>query len=375
MSAMAEPTRTIEFPGRRVFGTIHLRDADPEAIYPRAGHLTGWHPHGPAKGKVKVPAEAEALLAVPDAAGDLSFLDKLPPDALQGLFLGNTQVDDQALGHVARLTGLVWLDVQNQPITDDGAECFEGLTNLLWLGVHMTGITDAAFAAWGNLARLRLLDLWGCAALTDRAFAGLGCYRELRFLDAGWTQLSDLGLTAIGMLEKLERLDCFGTQVSDSGIGNLLALHQLTEIGLVDCDVSPDGVAKLAILPGLETIRLPLRTVAESNGALSRLPKLRTLAVARGEYAWAELDQRSPLLGLTRLDLSWTATGDADLTYLRDHATLAELYLSGTRLSDAAVDTLASLRALTSLDLRDTALSDEAAAALATALPECTIRR
>lgn len=375
MTAMAEPTRTIEFPGRRLHGTIHLRDADPEAIYPRSGHLTGWHAHGPAKGKVKVPAEAEALLALPEEAADLSFLDKLPPDALQGLFLGNTQVDDQALGPVARLTGLVWLDVQNQPLTDDGVECFEGLTNLLWLGVHMTRITDAAFAAWGNLARLRSLDLWGCMALTDRAFAGLGCYRELRFLDAGWTQLSDLGLLAVGTLEKLERLDCLGTQVSDSGIGSLLALHQLREIGLVDCDVTPDGVAKLAILPGLETIRLPLRTVAESNGALSRLPKLQTLAIGRGEYAWAELDQRSPLLGLTCLDLSSTAADDDELRYVTDHATLAELNLSGTKITDAAVEILASLRALTDLDLRETALSAAAAAVLAKALPECNIRR
>jgi hypothetical protein len=108
------------------------------------------------------------LEVLAEPARDLSFLAKLKPGDLDALWLGNTLANDAQLRHVKNLTGLRWLDIQNNmDFTDKGIAELAGLTSLVHFGLHWTKMTDAGLKLLYGMKSLQFLDTWGCPVGAD----------------------------------------------------------------------------------------------------------------------------------------------------------------------------------------------------------------
>src|SRR5215469_15336601 len=112
--------RSLRFPADRAVGTVYWRMPDGKPFH-YAINDWAWKPVGKTRRNVRLPAEAEVRLDVVKAASsDLAWLDDLRPDDIQLLKLRGTDVSDEGLGHVARLTGLRALDLHGTPISNAG---------------------------------------------------------------------------------------------------------------------------------------------------------------------------------------------------------------------------------------------------------------
>ena len=127
-------------------------------------HNPGWRLLGEAKGKVEVPGDSIILLEVlPQEARDLSPLSALNADDLAGIWLGNTYVSDEQVSYLAHLTGLLWIDVQNNgDITDGGIAHLSQLRSLQVFGAHWTRISAVSLRYLSKMSGLTYVDIWGC---------------------------------------------------------------------------------------------------------------------------------------------------------------------------------------------------------------------
>ncbi|HEY8241443.1 MAG TPA: hypothetical protein VIH35_08350 [Kiritimatiellia bacterium] len=165
--------RTLRFPEGSPLGYLHTRQGGyPYSFHGRfkkeGGLLEGtdnpgWTLHGEARGAVTVDADVVLLEVLAEPARDLSPLAKLKPGDLDALWLGNTWANDDQLRHVAHLTGLRWIDLQNNmAITDAGMAHLAGLASLVHLGMHWTKVTGAGLRHVYGRTNLQFLDIWGC---------------------------------------------------------------------------------------------------------------------------------------------------------------------------------------------------------------------
>lgn len=169
----------VAFPSDRLLGYLHFHGEGElnrfHGRFKRDGTLLeeksnpGWRMYGTAKGIVRIPANTFALLEVlPEEAVDLAPLARLGNNDLHGIWLGNTAVDDEQLKHIRNLTGLQWIDVQNNPhITDMGVSYLKSLPNLRYFGCHWTGVTSISLGHLSEMAHLKYLDVWGCDVSSD----------------------------------------------------------------------------------------------------------------------------------------------------------------------------------------------------------------
>ncbi|MEN6627913.1 MAG: glycosyltransferase [Candidatus Sumerlaeia bacterium] len=133
----SDASRILSFPSRAV-GKLQIRDA--------GSRVWSWRDLAPAAGHVEVPPGQEVLFLLDrDAASDVSFFSALEPDAIQSMFLGRTQLNDRQIENVARMSGLLTLDLRETPITDTSAGHLARLTALKSL-VLPSQITEAAVA-------------------------------------------------------------------------------------------------------------------------------------------------------------------------------------------------------------------------------------
>lgn len=171
-------TRTLRFPPETSLGYLHTRQGEyPYSFhgrYKKEGGLLegtdnpGWNLHGEALGEQKITADCVLLEVLAEPARDLSPLSNLNKDDLDGIWLGNTWVDDAQLDHVKHLTGLRWIDIQNiGKITDAGIARIAGLIMLLHLGLHWTRMTDTGLRLLYGMKDLQFLDVWGCPISSD----------------------------------------------------------------------------------------------------------------------------------------------------------------------------------------------------------------
>ena len=175
---MRNGTRTIQFPEDRAVGYIHMSDGDAcipffHGRFTREGELVGdtpvagWRFLGEARSQVEVPTSGVILLEVlPEAARDLSWLAALGANDLTAIWLGNTHVNDEQLQHLAHLTGLRWVNTENNgDVTDTGIAHLAALQSIESLGIHWTRITGDTLRLLSKMPHLAFLDIWGCAGV------------------------------------------------------------------------------------------------------------------------------------------------------------------------------------------------------------------
>ena len=128
-SAKAE--RVLRFPSNRTMGIVYWRKVPAKPEDRLDMYCDDWKEIGEARGEVHVPAGGEVRLQISKAASsDMSGLDQLLPDQIQAFDCRETNLNDEGMRHVGRLTGLKILYVFDTPITDACAASFAGLKNL-----------------------------------------------------------------------------------------------------------------------------------------------------------------------------------------------------------------------------------------------------
>ncbi len=102
-----------------------------------------------------------------------ALLPKLA-DQIVWLKLGNTQISDVAMGHIARLKNLQKLHLEQTKITDAGLKLITTLPYLEYLNLYGTGVTDAGLRSLSGFKNLQTVYLWQ----TNVTEAGLAAQRK-----------------------------------------------------------------------------------------------------------------------------------------------------------------------------------------------------
>jgi hypothetical protein len=168
-----------------------------------------WSEGGDARGDITVAKGIEARLRLGYDVSDLSPLDALQPDALQGIIINGPNVADDDMVHVGHLTGLLYLEVQESDLTD-------------------AGIRELA-----AISHLRTLELRNVANLTDEGLKYFSQQQHLYDLAVTYTKLTNASVNFFKSLPSLTKLYINSTSgVSEEGIISLKA-------GLPKCEVMP----------------------------------------------------------------------------------------------------------------------------------------
>jgi len=169
-----------------------------------------------------------AINEPPPQFGDEDLQHLAGLTTLQFLYLDNTQAGDMGLRHLAGLTELRYLVLSNTQVSNEGLKHLVGLTKLERLYLNNSQVRDEGLK---HVEGLTVLD---------------------RLLLAN-TQVSDEGLQHLAGLTKLRYLDLSNTHVSDEGLKHLVGLTILDRLLLTNTQVSNEGVARLrAALPNCE---------------------------------------------------------------------------------------------------------------------------
>jgi Leucine-rich repeat (LRR) protein len=163
---------------------------------------------------------------------------------------------DEVAGHVARLPGLDFLDLDCSDLSDSGLARLRGL-DLHKLDLYRTKVTD------NGVQQLR--------ALTN-----------IKELDLSSTSVGDAGMSEVATLPKLERLVVGDTNVTDLGVGSIVKLPALKVLDLSGSRISDKGAALLASKAGLEKVNLEGTRVSPA-----------AIRVLRAAFPDAEIDAPS----------------------------------------------------------------------------------
>ena len=221
--------RTLNFPTNRSLGKLYILE---ENLHFLSG--SGEEEKGEAQGSVRIFVPDGWLLELrvsPEASTDLSTLSTLNPNDLQAISLYNTQVTDEGLSHLQKLSGLKSLDLSNTQINGTGLAYFNGLSGLKALNLTFTSVTDSGLADLKKIPNLQSLSL-SKTKISDRALAYVKELPQLENLELYYTNVSDSGLQQIQQLTQLQSLNIGWTQVTDAGLSYLIGLTQLRKLNL-----------------------------------------------------------------------------------------------------------------------------------------------
>ncbi len=235
--------RVLRFPTDRAMGVIYWRKGPVEEHDPKWMYGEEWRRVAEARGNVRLPTNGEARLDVNKATSkDLSGLAQLDPELLQAVGFDESEVNDEGLAQLSRLTGLKMLDLRSTPITDIGIAKLANLKKLqrLALSAFRTrekgfGPSDESMKALATLPQLEVLGLRH-TKVSDKGLAELAklkSLRDLAFTDGG---ITDNGLMVLKQLPNLEclRLGVLmeGANITDEGLKTIGALTNLRELDL-----------------------------------------------------------------------------------------------------------------------------------------------
>jgi len=139
--------------------------------------------------------------------------------------------------------------------TDSDARHLAGLTCLQWLRLQDTKITDAGLEPLKALTGLRTLYFTDNGQVTDSGLAHLLSLTRLQTLWLTGPRVTDQGLASLRALKALDDLGLYDTQITDAGLVHLQHLEGLKFLGVADNErISDAGLAHVASLAGLEQL-------------------------------------------------------------------------------------------------------------------------
>ncbi|MCK4292049.1 MAG: hypothetical protein KAY65_02545 [Planctomycetes bacterium] len=440
--------RVVRFPADRSLGKLMIQEENAKRnigsfIYWTQSGDPEWDYLGQARGSIAVPAGKRLALYVSrDAWKNLSPLSNLKPDDLYmltiyGSYTGGPLPDDRCMPHIAHLTGLKVLKLENTRISAKGVQSLKHLKDLERLALSKRA-TDQALAELAELPLLKALYLkehrltnagfthlqkltgleelvLGGGRMNNAALAHLAKLPSLTYLllqgdnftDAGMAHLKNVpslkilhlghlpGLTNaafvhLSEIPNLERLDLhWNENITDSGIAHLKKLGNLKKLDIRHSKATVGGVAHLSQIKTLDHLELPGKILNdEVLEYLGQLPNLRELRITRSHYVDPKMDKDyytdRGLRALPRLslleDLSIGSIGvtDAGMSHIAKLTNLKRLHLFGcSAITDDGLANLMTLKSLTRLTLSYTEVTISGLTQLG-ALPnltDLTVRR
>ncbi len=135
-------------------------------------------------------------------------------------------------------------DLHGKQIQHDDLTCLKNLSKLAGLNLGNTDLTDEAIAHVAQLSKLDVLVLVN-TYVTDKSLARIENLSRLRILDLAGTGITDAGLVHLAALNDLQYLRLDDTAISDEGISHLVNLKALTVLDLRNTNVSSKAVKTL----------------------------------------------------------------------------------------------------------------------------------
>ncbi|MDE3197623.1 MAG: hypothetical protein KGN84_14840 [Acidobacteriota bacterium] len=258
-------TRRLAFPAKSL-GELSVRD---ELDIDAKSRILG-----PAQNLVRVPFGKSVILRLANTAADLSPLEDLDPEDLNGLIdewpdfvnltnahlrplarfprleelrIGRTAIDGHIFDHFPPLRELRYLALDETAFDDHGMEHLASSAWMQRLDLSSTRITGQGLFALHLMASLRELNLYG-TDIGDNDLIVLNSLPTLRNLNLGLTKITDGLARRLGRLQNLEVLHLGGTQISDATIEELPDVRDLT---LWETNVTRACLDRLKKMPGL----------------------------------------------------------------------------------------------------------------------------
>lgn len=274
----APGARTLRFPSDASLGQLFIRDwAFASAAI--GADVGVWAEHGEARGNVAIPAGKEVRLVIrPEQAGNIAALSRLGADALQSLDLHDCRVGDAGLAHMAHLTGIFKLSIDNTGATPAGYEHLRRLTSLReisFIGTRLgepgrkfigqqtlLGHIDADRADLNDdwlielpaMDRLTFLSLDETEGITDAGIVHIARHKNIEHLFLSYTHLTDEGLKAIQTIRTLKRVWMEKTKISDAGMEGFRQIPGIEEIGIAYTEVTNEGLMRLSDISSLKKV-------------------------------------------------------------------------------------------------------------------------
>jgi hypothetical protein len=234
----SKQTMVLDFPNDYSIGELYLLKAKAEEGDSEPPAST----HFPARGRMKFPPGTRLQLRVGfDGAHHMAELDKLPPNALFSVYMRRTEVCDDDLKHVAKLTDLRHVELEGTDITTKGVVNLEPLKKLAFLGVDKTTIDGEAMKSIGKHVALLNLVI-GHNDLDDECYKHLSGLKNLRNLQVDNVHISDKGVANFVKLPSLEVVKLSGNnRVTD----RTMALFANTKIRFLNVQRTGVGFGSL----------------------------------------------------------------------------------------------------------------------------------
>jgi hypothetical protein len=262
-------SRRLEFPADASMGELSIRaerdiDAPLRVL-------------GAAKGTVLAPFGKAVILRVASGVTDLSTLNRLQPDDLQGfidewpdfiqlndeqvqplarfpalevLHLGRTEITGRVFDHFPTLHELRILVLEETQFDDEGLLRLEDCVWMQRLDLSFTQVTGPGLRAIRNMNAMRELSLYG----TDVRDDDLAIFERvpgLRNVNLGLTRVTNAAGPKLLGLRALEVLNLGGTAVDDAILRDLAKLANLRELVLWETQVTDAGLETIAAIPTL----------------------------------------------------------------------------------------------------------------------------
>jgi Leucine-rich repeat (LRR) protein len=292
---------------------------------------------------------------------------------IERLVINRSRLTDDCMKAIASLPRLKHLDLEGNPISDEGLKELKG-KRLEFLGLVGTRITDRGIDEITEMTTLKELDV-GYTKATNAALAKLF-----------W---ANPGLNVSGLPRKeahelpddredVEAIRAAGVYICKHNVTDnvyivhaydkhgeprewmqhLKGLHSVKELTLQK-ETSGDDLKFLAGMKSLEDLGLFGHFTEEALKPIATLTNLKHLSCESGGITSESAKYLAPLVNLEYLNLGGEPIGDDGLRYLAGMKRLKELLLSRTRITNAGLVHLQALTALEKIDLSQTGVTGD----------------
>ena len=200
-------------------------------------------------------------------------------DSITSLDLSNSDVDDDTLLLLGKLSNLEQLNLRNTQVTKVGLLQLRPLRHLSLIELDNHQVTDGNVQTLSEIGLLNAISSVGWK-LVDGEEIRSGLPAAINSLSLGGSQLTDLGLNEFSSLENIVWVNLTGTHISDNGLDSLSRLAELKTLYVGDTRITDLGVKKIAQFQKLETLLLTNLQISDKALAfLERLPSLQHLSL------------------------------------------------------------------------------------------------
>jgi hypothetical protein len=180
-----------------------------------------WEKLGQACGTLVIPESCKIRLSLIDAtAAQVQGIYTTAPDQVCEIILGCAKIQDTEIASLLKFELINGLALWETDITDESLKYIEKLSSLEWLDVGDTKITDRGLA---YLASMNFL-------------------RELVLLN---TSVGDFGLEHLTHLRSIEHLNLMGTKITDKCVTILARYKSIRFLRIYDTHITQEGFLKL----------------------------------------------------------------------------------------------------------------------------------